>query len=95
MGQGFIVGKVVDADNLNIGKSFILAGGPEDAPPYPAKTVDAYFDSHSTTPSPDFCKITAFGETVAKIVPQCSFVLCKLRVHKDFALSPPEPVIFF
>jgi hypothetical protein len=54
MGQGFIVGKVVDADNLNIGESFICAGGAEYAPADPAKTVDANFYSHWTTSLPGY-----------------------------------------
>ena len=52
VGQGFIIGKVVDADNLDIGKGFIFAGGPEDGPADPAKSVDAYFDSHNPISSP-------------------------------------------
>ena len=51
MGQSFIVGKVVNGDNLNIAKGDIFAGGTKYGPADPAKTVDANFYSHCSTSS--------------------------------------------
>ncbi len=51
VGQGPVIGKVVDGDDLYAAESFIFAGGSKNGPADPAKTVDANFYSHCATSS--------------------------------------------
>ena len=51
MGQRVIISQVINADNFQIGKCFILTLGAEDRSADPTKTVDANFNSHCVTSS--------------------------------------------
>jgi hypothetical protein len=95
VGQGIIVGKVVDADNLNIGKNIIFAGSPENGPADPAKSVDANSYSHNATSFLGFSKFTALGDALLKIFSQCSFIMYKLSLLDYCGILSPALGIYF